>query len=55
MNNEKKLVLQKRFQSWLLWLGYISAALLAIGIDWHDLQSWTLVWEQIIAFLSRTS
>ena len=52
MNNEKKVVLQKRFQSWVLWLGYIAAALLAVGIDWHDLQSWEAVWEQLIAFLS---
>jgi len=52
MNNEKKIVLQKRTKSWLMWIGYIAAAALAVGIDWHDLQSWQLVWDKIIAFLS---
>ena len=44
---------QKRIKSWALWLGYIAAAFLAVGIDWQDLQSWKAVGDALIEFISN--
>ncbi len=53
MNKDKKIILQKRFKSWVLWISYIATAFLAVGIDWQDLQSWKAVWGAFIIFVSN--
>ena len=53
MSTEKKIITQDRVKSWLMWLGFISAAFLAVGIDWQDLTSWKAVWDAVIIFLSN--
>ena len=50
---KKKIITQKRIESWVLWLGYIAAAFLAVGIDWQDLNSWKAVWDAFIMFASN--
>ena len=47
MNNEKKIVLQKRLNSLFAWGGVFSTALLAVGYDWHNFQSWEAIYQAI--------
>lgn len=41
---------QERIKSVIMWLGFVSTALLAVGIDWQDLTSWAAMGEAIKAF-----
>ncbi len=42
---------QKRIKSIIMWLGFVSAALLTVGIDWRDMTSWIVMGEAVKDFL----
>lgn len=43
----------KRFKSWVVWLGVLSSAFLAVGIDWQTLTSWQMLGQALISFLQN--
>ena len=44
---------QSRKKSIVMWLGFIATAFLAVGIDWKDLTSWSMLGQTLLSFIKN--
>lgn len=53
MKEETKIILKEKLKSLPMWAGVLSAGILAVGIDWTTLTSWTILKDTIIDFFNN--
>jgi hypothetical protein len=53
MKQETKSNLKEKLKSLPMWAGVVASGILAIGIDWTTLTSWTILKDTVINFLNN--
>ena len=48
---DKAFISQKRIKSIVMWLGIIGSALMSIGLDWHNYDSWASLFKALFDFI----